>query len=281
MGTIRDFFHPREAAARSYREQEEEPDRQVQADIEEYERNADSDRWAGRYPQKGNPPKSRALEWEIDRYSEQYPEVSSLEMEQEEICRETHERGPNWSYPEYEGPGITEPPVDWEGWHHDHTGWTFTEWAEEHNYADELIDEINHQFPPDPREIEYPRRRDEQWQAEEREWEEGPEGEEADPGAYDDLRGLAGNIQGILRERYGAEGIDTWQMSGQPGSPELEAAGPQAEPPWLLRIVTMEKGPDGAWESPGHREIRGEPDPYDPSHLPDYSYGAPGREAAE
>jgi hypothetical protein len=359
MGRIWDFFHPRQAEARLCAEQEEELDRQVQADIEEYERNADYDRWAGRYPQKGNPPKSRALDWEIDRYSEQYPEVSSLEMEQEEIYREAHERGPNWSYPEYEGPGFTEPALNWCGEHHE--GWTFTQWAEEREYAAELIEDIHREFPPDPREVEYARQRDLAGAGRIR-LREREERYSGDPGPE------AASWADVTFTR-GADGV--WEYAGPPG-PGWRAAAidegrfaptaydlgitdepqdeldrplerevrdepdqhhPEREAPGLLRIVPMDKRGDGvrhtqrecaaipeherrtdraylewaehadergagnppksilldeaieeatwAYPEPQQREVRGEPDPYNPLYFPSYSYWAPGREAAE
>jgi hypothetical protein len=162
-------------------------------------------------------------------------------MEQEEIYREAHERGPNWSYPEYEGPGFTEPPLNWCGEHHE--GWTFTQWAEEREFAAERIEEIDIEFPQDQAELDYARRRDEAMAEHDfaRDW--------------DDYS--AWRIEHPLPER------------------------PEPEPPGLLRIVPMEKRRDGVWESPREREIRGEPNPYDPMHFPNYSYWAPGREAAE
>ncbi len=204
-------------------------ERRVDALVQEDRANADYRKWAENEGHVGNLPGSAERDRLIGWFSEQYPEVSSLEREQEEHYREAYGGGPRWEYPEYEGPGFTEPPVDWEGWHRDHKGWTFTEWALQHNYALERADEINRQFPPDPREIEYANRLAEQWEAEE--------------------------------ERYYGD-PEVWDYIGTP-APDPEPD-PPPEAPGLLRIVTMEKGPDGVWQPPAHREIRGEPDPYDP-----------------
>ena len=222
-----EFFHPRQAEARYYAEEEADLDRQVAETIAENQRDADYWDWREDYPHKGNPPDSRELDREVERFSQQYPEVSWLESEQKKFEAEAYERGPNMSYPEYEGPGFTEPAMDSEIWHHDHTGWTFSEWAGECDYAAELIEDINHEFPPDQREVDYARRRDEQFEADE-------------------------------------------------PNPE-----PEPEQPGLLRIIPMEKAADSAWEYPREREVRGEPDPYNPLHLPSYSYWPPGVEAAE
>jgi hypothetical protein len=247
MGRIRDFFHPREAAVRFYREQEEELERQVREDIEREQRNLDCSHWADNEYHVGNPEDYEWRDREIARFTAQYPEVSSLEQEQRDFEAEAFDRGPNWSYPEYEGPGFTEPPIFSEEYHEDHPGWTLTEWALERGYAEERVDEINRQLPRD--------------EAEEASWKrlnaQGErEAEEAGPFEYDGVTPYAEAI------------------------PEPEP-GPAPVPPSLLRIVTMQKSTDDVWESPGHREIRGEPDPYDPLHFPDYSYWAPGREAAE
>jgi hypothetical protein len=106
----------------------------------------------------GNPPDSRLLDDEIDHFARQYPEVTEAGREQAGYYEEAYERGPRWSYTEYEGSGFTEPLLDWEGWHHDHKGWTFTEWAEERGWDPEYVAEINAQFPPDQGEIEYDRK---------------------------------------------------------------------------------------------------------------------------
>lgn len=150
--------HPRQAEAfwaRLEAEDEmlvDEGNRQL---IEEEQSDADYWNWMENYPHSGNPSKSRALDREIDRYSEEYPEVSSLEREQEEFYRQAYERGPNWSYPEYEGPGFTEPPLNWSGYAH--KDWTFTQWAKERDYVPERIAEINDEFPPDRAELYYAR----------------------------------------------------------------------------------------------------------------------------
>lgn len=266
------------------------------------QRNKAYEEWAREEGRAGNPPKSHALDGEIDRYSERYPEVSSPEREQQEIYREIHERGPRWAYPEFEGPGYTEPPVDWAGWHHDHKGWTFTEWAEEHNYTPERIDEINRQFPEDPREVEYTRKLDEAYEAEASAFfgpgQDGPDRQYLAWAEHADERGAGNPPKSILLgeaieeaawgypdpdhvlndeqrgERYYGD-PEVWNYVGTPGP------GPESEQPGLLRIVPMERRGDGVWESSRERKIRGEPDPCNPLHFPNYSYWARGTEAAE
>ncbi len=66
-------------------------------------------------------PADLELDAEIERLSQVYPEISEPERQQAENYRQAAERGPNLSYPEFEGPGFTEPPDDWEGWHQDHS----------------------------------------------------------------------------------------------------------------------------------------------------------------
>jgi hypothetical protein len=227
-GKVWEFFHPRQAAAELATAEQEyyrKQDMQIEEDIAEHKADADYWDWREDYPHKGNPPDSRELDREVERFSQQYPEVSWLATEQKKFEAEAYERGPNMSYPEYEGPGFTEPPMDSEIWHHDHTGWTFSEWADERDYAPELIEDINHEFPPDQREVDYARRRDEQYEADE-------------------------------------------------PDPDPEQLG-------LLRIIPMEKAADSAREYPRQREVRGEPDPYNPLHFPSYPYWPQGVEAAE
>jgi hypothetical protein len=56
----------------------------------------------------------------IEEAAGRFPEYSHLDQQQEAIDADARA---NWgsSYPEYEGPGYTEPPVNWEGWHTDHS----------------------------------------------------------------------------------------------------------------------------------------------------------------
>src|SRR5260370_31384571 len=124
-GRVWEFFHPRQAEARYYAEEEAERDRQVTEPIAENQRDADYWDWREDYPHKGNPPDSRELDREVQRFSQQYPEVSWLESEQKKFEAEAYERGPNMSYPEHEGPGFTEPAMHSQIRHHDRPGQTF------------------------------------------------------------------------------------------------------------------------------------------------------------
>jgi hypothetical protein len=76
----------------------------------------------------------------IGEFSREYPEISGPEMQQAEINKDAAE---NWNgavYPPYEGPGYTEPPADWEGWHQPHS-----EHEREHYW-----DTPEHEIPPEP-----------------------------------------------------------------------------------------------------------------------------------
>ena len=57
----------------------------------------------------------------IEEASQEFPEYSYLDRVQERIYEEARERGPNMSYPEYEGPGFTEPAANDPGLHEDHS----------------------------------------------------------------------------------------------------------------------------------------------------------------
>jgi hypothetical protein len=154
-----EITHPRKAEA-LWAALEEEAEVQIEeAERQEAERDAADDRWAayavecdlGRH--QGNPPDSRLLEMQIGHYAGQYPEITDAERAQAEYRAELDERGLD-----REGPGYTEPPLDWEGWHEDHKGWTFTEWAEARGWDAEHVAEINAEFPPDQAETEYVRK---------------------------------------------------------------------------------------------------------------------------
>ena len=95
--------------------------------------------------QEGNPPDSHRLDEEIQRFSEEFPEMSEAEREQIDFERAAFEQGPRESFPEYEGPGFTEPPLNWVA-PGEHDGWTFDQWAEEHGYSRAQIDGINEEF---------------------------------------------------------------------------------------------------------------------------------------
>jgi hypothetical protein len=98
-------------------------DRDGEADPEQDADRADAvyRRWV-QEGERGNPPASPALDREIDAALEQYPDGPTwAEQAQADEYAAARERGPNMSYPEFEGPGFTEPPVDWPGWHREHT----------------------------------------------------------------------------------------------------------------------------------------------------------------
>lgn len=65
----------------------------------------------------GNPPRSRLLEARIAELAKLYPEYSALDIEQARIDADAHSNWNSEAYPPYAGPGYTEPPVNWEGWH--------------------------------------------------------------------------------------------------------------------------------------------------------------------
>jgi hypothetical protein len=157
-----EITHPRKAEA-LWAAEEQEAEMQIEeAERQEAERDTADDRWAayavecdlGRH--QGNPPDSRLLDMQIGHYAGQYPEITDAERAQAEYRAELDERGLD-----REGPGYTEPPLDWEGWHEDHPGWTFTEWAEARGWDAEYVAEINAAFPPDEAEAKYGRDRDE------------------------------------------------------------------------------------------------------------------------
>jgi hypothetical protein len=223
--------------------------------------NEDYREWAYDEGHVGNPPESELLSREIDRLSREFPEVSFLEREQAEIYREAYEQGPRWSYPEHEGPGFTGRPVDWEGWHRDHNGWTFTEWAEARGYSLEWIDQVNNSFRPDPRELQYARQRDARWAG---------EAAEARPFPYAEVIPEPEPDHVFGSRDGGGRYHDDREAGNCNITPEPV---PEPEAPGLLRIVPMRR----PWEL----EIRSEPDPYDPLQFPSYSYWPRAREAGE
>ncbi len=74
---------------------------------------------------RGNPPASRALDADITLFSWQYPEFSGLDRDQAAVDADADAdaslNADYAVYPPYEGPGYTEPPVNWEGWHQPHS----------------------------------------------------------------------------------------------------------------------------------------------------------------
>jgi len=87
---------------------------------------ADYRRWAQEQDsgqRGGNPPASRALDREIDRAAEEWPEYVGPDHAQEEVKAGVAENYKVAIYPRHEGPGYTESPVNWEAWHQDHTGY--------------------------------------------------------------------------------------------------------------------------------------------------------------
>jgi hypothetical protein len=94
--------------------------------------------------QQGNPPAGAPLDRNIDRLSQEFPEVSDPERLQQQYDAQMRECGPNQTHPQYEGPGYTEPPFDWAGWHQDHNPhWTFEQWAGDRGYPPEEIATAN------------------------------------------------------------------------------------------------------------------------------------------
>jgi hypothetical protein len=176
-------LHPREADAYWAQRAEEEELRiaplleQIAAD-ERYDKYAADCDYG---PQKGNPPESDRLDEEIQRFTEEFPEMSEAEREQIDFVQTAYEQGPRGSFPEYEGPGFTEPPLNWVA-PGEHDGWTFSQWAEEHGYDPEVIEDINREFPPDEAEQEYARQRDLDRAEYEREFWAGYEGASPEPG---------------------------------------------------------------------------------------------------
>ena len=85
---------------------------------------------------RGNPPASRLLDASIAQLASEYPEYSALDREQAEINEDAMVHSDWGTYPPYTGPGYTESPVNWEGWHRPHSDYekdhywdtTFTGW---------------------------------------------------------------------------------------------------------------------------------------------------------
>ena len=114
-----------EVDADGYPGREADPDdgRPV-VDAEEDAKDAAYQRWAQEREAgqaTGNPPASRALDREVERTAKEWPEITGPEREQAEIDADARENYNAAVYPPYEGPGYTEPLVDWPGWHEDHT----------------------------------------------------------------------------------------------------------------------------------------------------------------
>jgi len=70
-----------------------------------------------------NPPKSRMLDAKIAEFAREFPEFSGPDQAQAEIDADATENWDAGMYPPYEGPGYTEPPVNWEGWHQPHSAY--------------------------------------------------------------------------------------------------------------------------------------------------------------
>lgn len=81
----------------------------------------------------------------IEEFSREYPEISVPEMQQAEINKDAAENWDGAVYPPYVGPGYTEPPADWEGWHEPHS-----EHEREHYW-----DNPEHDIPPEPQSADY------------------------------------------------------------------------------------------------------------------------------
>ena len=80
----------------------------------------------------------------ISEAAEEFPEYSWADKEQERIYEEARERGPAMSYPEYEGPGYTEPAVNGPENHVDHTEEEREHyWDSERSTKDMSDEEIN------------------------------------------------------------------------------------------------------------------------------------------
>jgi hypothetical protein len=133
--------------------------------------------------QKGNPPKSPQLDAEIDIAAGEYPEVSVLEDMQALYNGQCREEGIQY------GPGRAEPPHDADLREADREApeWTFTQWAQDRDFDPELVDQVNAEFPADPREEEYRQSREyenqrqiAEWEREVAEWQE-PSSPKADP----------------------------------------------------------------------------------------------------
>jgi hypothetical protein len=78
----------------------------------------------------------------IEEAAQEFPEYSYLDKEQERIYEEARERGPNMSYPEYEGPGFTEPAINDPGLHVDHSEYEREHyWDQPERSTDEMSDE--------------------------------------------------------------------------------------------------------------------------------------------
>ncbi|HET9896992.1 MAG TPA: hypothetical protein VFQ44_18820 [Streptosporangiaceae bacterium] len=67
----------------------------------------------------GNPPGCKLLDTQIARLARQFHEYSYQDLFQAEIdaAAESYLEWNQFGYPPYEGPGYTEPPLNWEGYH--------------------------------------------------------------------------------------------------------------------------------------------------------------------
>ncbi len=102
--TVAALAHPREAAERT--------------------RDGNYREWAARRELGqvcGNPPASRALDADITLFACKYPEFSGLDRGQAAVDADADLNADYAVYPPYEGPGFTEPPLNWEGWHQPHS----------------------------------------------------------------------------------------------------------------------------------------------------------------
>lgn len=130
----------------------------AEAQVETDEVWPDAASWAARKPQAPDPGEAERDRL-IEEAAERFPEYSHLDQAQMEIDADARA---NWgsSYPEYEGPGYTEPPVNWAGWHADHSEFERDHYWDYHPEAvdaggagrdrllrDWLIDEAAERFP--------------------------------------------------------------------------------------------------------------------------------------
>ena len=80
----------------------------------------DAASWATRKPQAPDPGEAERDRL-IEEAAERFPEYSHLDQQQAAIDADARANWNGYAYPPYEGPGYTEPPVNWEGWHSDHS----------------------------------------------------------------------------------------------------------------------------------------------------------------
>jgi hypothetical protein len=283
-------LHPRQAEA-YWAAEEEREELRIEAFVREDEQDRAYDRYVTRCHdgvQKGNPPDSRALDRQMEKFSDWYPEITELEEQKAayedgelELDLDAYEPFPwldEWrrDHSEYEREFY------WEDAHpelctHDqlrvaHAAWLKTpqgqrEQQERYGWfgepwpdqAEQAIDEGR--FVPTEYDLGITNE---------------PQDElgQQDPGNWDppwDPRddahgGGRGEKKEEPQEDYGNPLADYFERSSDPidfGPARYRSKEP--EPPGLLRIIPMEKSAGIAWEYPGEREVRGEREfnPYD------------------